>query len=71
MSKTNKLSAQIGLGYDIPLSAKTNAYQMTLSPFVSYHPYFGGEPRSVESWSLQTVRAGIALKFGKDMLMHL
>ncbi len=63
--RTNKLSAQIGAGIDIPISAKEKARQVTLSPFVSYHPYFGAEPRSIESWSLQTVRAGIALKFGK------
>ena len=63
--RTNKLSAQVGAGYDIPLSPKSNPFQVSLSPFVSYHPYFGQEPRSVESWSLQTVRVGVALKFGK------
>jgi outer membrane protein OmpA-like peptidoglycan-associated protein len=37
---------------------------MTVSPFVSFLTDFGHDPRSVESWSLYTVRAGIALKFG-------
>ncbi|MBN2806743.1 MAG: OmpA family protein [Prolixibacteraceae bacterium] len=59
------LSGLVGMGYDIPLSSKTSANQVTLSPFVSYHPYFGQHPRSVESWSLSTARAGIAIKFGK------
>src|SRR5690606_5963321 len=39
--------------------------QINLSPFVSYHPYFGQEPRSIESMSITTIRAGVALKFGK------
>ena len=58
-------SAHAGLGYDIPLSSKSSPNQVSLSPFVSYHPYFGQHPRSVESWSLSTVRAGVAIKFGK------
>lgn len=59
------ISGFVGLGYDIPLSAKTSANQVSLSPFVSYHPYFGQHPRSVESWSLSTIRGGVAIKFGK------
>jgi len=58
-------SAQAGLGFDIPLSSKSSPNQVVLSPFISYHPYFGQHPRSVESWSLSTARAGIAFKFGK------
>ena len=58
-------SGQIGAGYDIPLSKATSRTQINLSPFLSYHPYFGQEPRSVESWSLSTLRIGVALKFGK------
>jgi len=58
-------SAQVGAGYDIPLSAKTSRTQVNLSPFVSYHPYFGQEPRAIESWSVSKVRVGIALKFGR------
>ncbi len=58
------LSAQAGAGVDIPLSARTSATQMTLSPFASFLTDLGPEPRSVESWSFYTIRAGIALKFG-------
>ncbi|MEO8412001.1 MAG: flagellar motor protein MotB [Ginsengibacter sp.] len=57
-------SAQAGAGIDIPISAATSATQMSLSPFVSFLTDFGHEPRSVESWSFYTIRAGIALKFG-------
>lgn len=56
---------QIGAGYDISLTADTRKNQVVLSPFVSYHPYFGQDPRSVESWNLTTIRAGLALKFGR------
>lgn len=58
-------STHIGLGYDIQLSAWNSATQVALSPFVSYHPYFGQAPRDIESWSLSTIRVGMALKFGK------
>ncbi len=58
-------STQVGLGYDIPLSSKSSPNQVSLSPFVSFHPYFFQHPRSVESWSLSTARAGVAIKFGK------
>jgi len=61
----NVFSAQVGMGYDIPLASVTSRTQVNLSPFISYHPYFGQEPRSVESWSISTVRVGIALKFGR------
>jgi hypothetical protein len=57
-------SAQAGLGVDIPVSKKASLTQMTISPFASLQTNFGHDPRSVESWSLYTVRAGIALKFG-------
>ncbi len=59
------ISGQIGAGYDIPVSSATSATAVSLSPFVSYHPYFGQEPRTIESLSISTVRAGVALKFGK------
>lgn len=58
-------SMQIGAGYDISLSADNKQNQAVLSPFVAFHPYFGQDPRSIESWNLTTVRAGIALKFGR------
>ena len=58
-------SAQAGAGIDIPVSAASSATQTTISPFVSFLTDFGHDPRKVESWSVYTVRAGIALKFGK------
>ena len=64
-TKNGVFSTHIGAGYEIPLSSKENLSQFNLSPFVSYHPYFGQEPRSIESWSLSTLRAGLSLKFGK------
>ncbi len=66
-SNINKttLSAHAGLGFDIHLSAVESRTQVNLSPFISYHPYFGRAPRSVESWSISTLRVGLALKFGK------
>lgn len=59
------LSMQIGAGYDIPLSKETSHSQVVLSPFVSFQPYFGQNPRSSETWNVTTLRAGIALKFGR------
>jgi outer membrane protein OmpA-like peptidoglycan-associated protein len=59
------ISMQIGMGYDIPLSSQSHKTQFVLSPFVSFQPYFGQNPRSVETWNLTTVRAGVALKFGQ------
>jgi outer membrane protein OmpA-like peptidoglycan-associated protein len=59
-----RLSAQIGIGEEIPLSAPTNTTQVNLSPFISFLPYFGNQPRSIENLTLTTVRAGIAIKIG-------
>jgi outer membrane protein OmpA-like peptidoglycan-associated protein len=59
------VSGQIGIGYDIITSSANSTTKFSISPFVSYHPYFGQDPRSIESWSVTTVRGGIALKFGK------
>ncbi|EHQ31209.1 OmpA family protein [Mucilaginibacter paludis] len=59
------ISGQVGVGYEIPLSPAASLTKVNLSPFVSYQPYFGEEPRDIESWSITTVRAGIALKFGR------
>ena len=58
------ISMQIGAGYDIPLSNQKKRTQLVLSPFVSFQPYFGQDPRSIESWNITTVRAGLALKIG-------
>jgi len=59
------VSGQIGIGYDIALSKETDPTQVDLSPFLSFHPYIGQEPRTVENWAVTTVRAGIILKVGK------
>ncbi len=66
-SEINKfiISGQVGMGYDIPMSAENSTSKFVISPFVSFHPYFGQDVRKIESWSNTTVRAGIALKFGK------
>ena len=57
-------AAQAGAGIDIPLSKKTAETQMTLSPFASFQTDLLNSPRKVESWSVYTIRAGVALKFG-------
>jgi Outer membrane protein beta-barrel domain len=59
------LSAQAGAGIDIPVSGAASLTQMTLSPFASFITDLGDEPRSSGSWSFYTIRAGVALKFGK------
>ncbi|MET3114212.1 outer membrane protein OmpA-like peptidoglycan-associated protein [Pedobacter sp. CG_S7] len=59
------ISGQVGVGYDISLSSPNSTTKYVISPFVSFHPYFGQDPRSIESWSMTTVRTGVALKFGK------
>jgi len=56
------LGAQLGAGYDIPLSDPNSPSQLDLSPFVAFH--FGQGPRSEERWSLTTVRLGLAMKIG-------
>ncbi|MBK5210504.1 MAG: OmpA family protein, partial [Flavobacteriaceae bacterium] len=58
------ISGQIGMGYDMQLSKATSKTQLVLSPFVAYHPYFGQDPRSIETWNITTVRAGVVLKIG-------
>ena len=64
MNKT-LISMQIGAGYDIPLSSQNKQTQFVLSPFVSFQPYFGQDPRSIETWNVTTLRVGVALKFGR------
>lgn len=58
------LSAQVGAGIDIPVSKKGSESQMTISPFASFQTDLGNSPRTIETWSIYTIRAGIALKFG-------
>ncbi len=60
-----RISMQIGLGVDIPISSYEKRTQFVMSPFITYHPYFGQAPRSIESWNINTIRVGIAFKFGR------
>ncbi|MBK6948362.1 MAG: OmpA family protein [Haliscomenobacter sp.] len=57
-------SMQVGAGYDIPLSSQDQQIQAMFSPFISFQPYFGQSPRSIETWNITTLRVGAALKFG-------
>lgn len=57
-----QISGQIGAGVDIPLSSQSNQTQFVISPFISFQPYFGQSPRSIETWNITTIRAGAALK---------
>ncbi len=61
----NTWSTHVGIGYEIPLSTVDSPNQVNLSPFVMFKPYFGQDPRSIESWSISTLRVGVAIKFGK------
>jgi len=63
--RKNVISSHVGVGYDIQLASADSRTQVALSPFISYHPYFGQEPRDVESWSISTIRVGMAFKFGR------
>jgi outer membrane protein OmpA-like peptidoglycan-associated protein len=63
--RSTVVSGQVGAGYDIPLSSPHDPTQVDLSPFVSFHPYFGQDPRTVENWAVTTVRAGVILKLGR------
>lgn len=58
------ISMQIGAGYDFRISSRKNRTQTILSPFVSFQPYFGQNPRSIETWNLTTLRIGAAIKIG-------
>jgi len=63
--RTPLISMQIGAGYDIPLTSPRHRTQLVFSPFVSFQPYFGQKPRSIETWNITTVRVGAALKIGR------
>jgi len=69
------ISMHIGAGYDIILTSNFNDSikgskegrkynEMVLSPFIDFHPYFGQNPRTIETWNLTTIRIGAVLKFG-------
>jgi outer membrane protein OmpA-like peptidoglycan-associated protein len=64
-SYKSMVSGQVGIGYDFIMSKPASEMKYSISPFVSYHPYFGQDPRSIESLSITTLRVGIAFKFGK------
>ncbi len=61
------ISMQVGAGYDINLSKPEREMKWVLTPFVSFHPYFGQVPRDIDSWNITTVRAGLALKLGRGV----
>lgn len=63
--RKNLFSAHVGIGYDIQLASAESPTQVALSPFISYHPYFGQAPRDIESWSISTIRVGMSFKFGR------
>jgi outer membrane protein OmpA-like peptidoglycan-associated protein len=69
--KNTILSMQIGIGYDVPINATNSKTQFVLSPFIAYHPYFGHYPRTTETWNVNTLRAGLVLKFGQGPLQKM
>lgn len=56
------ITFQLGAGYDVQVSNADDPSQVFVSPFVALH--VGQGPRSEESWSLTTLRTGVAVKFG-------
>ena len=63
--RQNSWSTHVGIGYEIPLASVNSLTQVNLSPFVMFKPYFGQNPRDIESWDISTLRVGMAIKFGK------
>lgn len=63
--RSTVFGAQIGLGYDFPFTSPDQRTQVEFSPFISYQPYLGSGPRTVENWAVSTLRIGVALKFGR------
>ncbi len=59
-----QVSLQVGAGYDIAVTSKYSMTRFVVSPFVAFLPYMGQNPRTIETWNLTTVRAGIAFKVG-------
>jgi outer membrane protein OmpA-like peptidoglycan-associated protein len=64
------ISVQIGAGYDMPLSSQFKHTQFVLSPFVSFQPDLGQSPRSIETWTVSTLRVGASIKFGRGTKME-
>jgi outer membrane protein OmpA-like peptidoglycan-associated protein len=56
---------QVGAGYDIYLTPSTSMNQFVISPFVAWHPALDQHVRTIETLTQNTVRAGVALKFGR------
>lgn len=69
--RKNIISGQIGVGYDFIISSPAKVAKVALSPFLSFHPYFGQDPRTIESLSISTLRMGVALKFGKGKVAEI
>jgi len=67
--RSNRVSMQVGAGLDIPLSSQSHEKQWVLAPFVSFQPYFGQDPRRIESLNITTLRVGAAIKFGRGHLI--
>lgn len=63
-TRENLISMQIGAGYDIHLTPGSSKTQLVFSPFVSFQPYFGQDPRSIETLNITTLRVGASLKIG-------
>ena len=63
-------SMQVGMGVDLFLSPKDRRTQFILSPFISFLPYMGQTPRSIETWNITTLRVGTSLKFGIAKAKH-
>ena len=63
--RSSLISWQVGAGLDIPISSNKHQTQWMLSPFVSFQPYYGQDPRTIESLNITTLRVGAALKLGR------
>lgn len=63
--RKNPISMQVGLGYNIKMNPASTGIQTIISPFVTFLPSLGQNIRTIESMKLNTIRAGVALKFGK------
>jgi len=68
--RSSRVSMQVGAGLDIPLTSQSHRTQWVLAPFVSFQPYFGQDPRTIESLNITTLRVGAALKLGRGHLIE-
>ena len=59
-----QFGGQAGLGFDLALSNKSNTTQIYLSPFASVQTNLLPTTRVNETWNIQTIRVGLALKLG-------